>query len=292
VGRDDPMREELPNAASSPVVEEVKDALSPTAPGEPLTSGVVVDLLGVVPNIGVRLSRISRLGIGAASPLVLLTIAVARHSGPIQHFDNAIHSWVVSHRSAAGISIARTITWGGVTRVTLPALVLVGALALRGHRPLGARLGSGALLAGVASIGIYFEIGLNSLVGRVRPPVADWAGAAGGPAFPSGHSTAATIFAVSCAWALTSRIRVGRPRVILWAVAGTFALAVGWSRVWLGVHWPTDVVSGWLFGVSWSALVVVTVVAARRRWPRLAMSVLVRAPHENATPVGVVDDPV
>jgi membrane-associated phospholipid phosphatase len=286
------MRELSPDAASRPVVEEIQDALSPTAPGEPLASGVVVDLPGVVPIIGVRLSRIRWLGIGAASPLALLTIAVARHSGPIQHFDNAIHSWVVSHRSAASLSIARAITWGGVTRVTLPALVLVGALALRGHRPLGTRLGSGVLLAGAASVGIYLEIGLNSMVGRARPPVADWAGTAGGPAFPSGHTTAATIFAASCAWALTTRIRVGRPRVVLWSVAGAFALAAGWSRVWLGVHWPTDVVGGWLFGVSWSALAVVTVVAARRRWPRLAMSVLARSPHEKATAVGVVDDPV
>jgi undecaprenyl-diphosphatase len=48
----------------------------------------------------------------------------------------------------------------------------------------------------------------------------------------------------------------------VWVVAGALAAAVGWSRVWLGVHWPTDVMSGWLV----AATVLVAARAIQLRW--------------------------
>jgi undecaprenyl-diphosphatase len=93
----------------------------------------------------------------------------------------------------------------------------------------------------------------------------DWWGAAGGPAFPSGHTTAATIAAGTLAWALSERVRSRRGRIVVWSSAFLVAGLVGWSRMWLGVHWPSDVVSGWLLGASWLALVVSAVATAEKR---------------------------
>jgi undecaprenyl-diphosphatase len=195
----------------------------------------------------------------------LLATWIARHGAVIPGIDNRIHAWAVSHRSSASTTFARVITWGGVTAVTLPALVAVGALASQGAGTLRRRLGAGVLLSGVAGAGVYVGLQIQAVLGRTRPPIADWAGAAGGPAFPSGHTITGTLFAASCAWAFAARARSGWPRVAIWAGAAVYAAAVGWSRVWLGVHWPTDVVGGWLYSVTWFAGTMAAILAVRRR---------------------------
>ncbi|HEY2286646.1 MAG TPA: phosphatase PAP2 family protein, partial [Streptosporangiaceae bacterium] len=116
------------------------------------------------------------------------------------------------------------------------------------------------------------EIQLNHLVGRARPPVADWAGAASGLSFPSGHTTAATLAALSGAWVLAARARPGWPRRAVWAGAAACAVTVGWSRVWLGVHWPTDVTAGWLFGVAWTAACVAAITVPALTAGRLSLT--------------------
>ena len=253
---------------ASSVVEAVKETISPTAPGQSDSSGVVVDLAQVVPPTTTTVSRLSWIGIGSGVLFAALSVGIARHGTSIQNLDNHIHAWVVANRSSFDRSLARVVTKGGLTTVSLPALIVVGAAAVRGHRAWRTRLGAGLLLAGAASIGVLVEHTINSSIGRARPPVADWAGSAGGAAFPSGHTTAATLFAAFSAWALTGRFQSSRARVALWTAAGVYAIAVGWSRVWLGVHWPSDVLGAWLYGLAWAALAAATIVMFRRRWPR------------------------
>ena len=106
--------------------------------------------------------------------------------------------------------------------------------------------------------GIYIETWVNALIDRVRPPAADWAGPAAGASFPSGHTTAATLFAVCCAWALMARVPPGWPRRATYAAAALYAVVLGWSRIWLGVHWPTDVLGGVLFSVAWTSGIMAT----------------------------------
>jgi membrane-associated phospholipid phosphatase len=201
----------------------------------------------------------------AGLAFALLTTWIAERGSALPAVDEHIHRWVISRRSQASITIARACTWGGVTKVVLPALIAVGAVTAGPGRDITRRLGSGLLLSLVASAGVFAEIRINALIGRARPPMADWAGAAGGPAFPSGHTTAATLFAGACAWALATRAPAGWPRRAVWAGAAVYAAAVGWSRVWLGVHWPADVVGGWLFGIAWLAGSIAAFSAVRRR---------------------------
>jgi membrane-associated phospholipid phosphatase len=204
----------------------------------------------------------------AASGLgfALLAVWIGLHGRAQPAVDLAIHHWVVGHRGRTGVAVARVVRWAGMSEVALGALFVIGLTASirRGVLP---RLNSALALTAIAGAGVAVENAINALIGRARPPVADWAGPAGGSSFPSGHTTVATLFALACAWALTSHVPAGWRRWLVFTAACCYAIVVGWSRIWLGVHWPTDVLAGWLFGLAWmsGAMVVVTAVPARRR---------------------------
>jgi membrane-associated phospholipid phosphatase len=207
-----------------------------------------------------RIKRVHWIGIFLAFWFLVLAVFIKWHSNSIQAFDGHIHLWALTHRTHLGIKIARLITWGGVAMLTLPTLVVVGAFTEGRRKSMLARLGAGLLLAVVAAVGGLLELAINSLLHRARPPIADWLSPASRNSFPSGHTTTATLFALFTAWALSKRIRAGWPQITLWAGAAVFALAVGWSRIWLGVHWPSDVLGGWLYALAWFTFTTTAIV--------------------------------
>jgi membrane-associated phospholipid phosphatase len=200
----------------------------------------------------------------AGLAFAVLSVWIAERGSAVPWIDLTIHRWVLTHRGRVTVRIASDLRWAGATEIVLPALVPVGAAAAPAGRGWVRRAASGVLLAAVAGAGVLAEIGVNHVIGRARPPVADWAGAASGASFPSGHATNATLFALACGWAWTSRIRPGWRRRVVWAGAAVYPGLVGWSRVWLGVHWPTDVLGGWLFGLAWMAGAAAVVLSLRR----------------------------
>ena len=76
------------------------------------------------------------------------------------------------------------------------------------------------------------------------------------PGFPSGHAAAAAAVCPTVAWLGTLRLASWRARIAVWAVAAMLAVLIGITRVYLGVHWTTDVLGGWIFGILWAAVVM------------------------------------
>ena len=222
------------------------------------------DPIPVLPRTARKADAVISASCGLAFAAVAIWISREGHALPA--IDRHIDAWVVAHRGSWNIEIARTVRWGGMSEVVLPALLVIGIVAAKGR--MAARLTSGVGLTVIASAGIYVEILINALIDRVRPPIADWAGPAGGPSFPSGHTTAATLFAICCAWALMARVPAGWARRAMWAAVALYAAVIGWSRIWLGVHWPTDVLGGLLFSLAWTCGIMAALPVRAWRPPR------------------------
>jgi membrane-associated phospholipid phosphatase len=181
---------------------------------------------------------------------------VVDHDG-IALSDPRLLADALSRRTSALTVVVKVVTFLGTDVVVYVLLAVVGVLVWRRTRrwqPLFlalAWLGAGQLV----------RLAINQAIGRPRPPQHLQLVAARGYAFPSGHTTTATIgFGLLVALAV-----VVAPRSRRWAAtaAVVLALAVGLSRVYLGVHWPTDVLGGWSLGAAWLALGATIILSVR-----------------------------
>lgn len=134
--------------------------------------------------------------------------------------------------------------------VGLGTATVIAALTLRlcGHRPLAVGLLVSVLAATAASTLLKLAFG------RERPDIVEHAALTFTASFPSGHAFLAAVVLLSIASfvGIASR-RADIARLCLW-VAWILIVAIGLSRIYLGVHWPSDVLGGWCLGVAWSSL--------------------------------------
>ena len=140
------------------------------------------------------------------------------------------------------------LTTMGSSLVVVPLLVAVGA-ALIVRKRYGAALFLGMALGGA----LLIDFTMKLIFQRPRPKL-DYAAVLPDYSFPSGHSMNGIVFYVGLgliAWSVLGR-RIGLPATILGAV---LALGIGTSRIYLGYHYLTDVVGGFLAGIAWLLIV-------------------------------------
>jgi len=108
---------------------------------------------------------------------------------------------------------------------------------------------------------------VRPLVGRGKPAMAGIA-AGGGFAFPSDHATQAIAVYGALAYLAAGWLRTWSAKVAVWTGAVMLVLLIGFSRVYLGRHWATDVLGGYALGAVWLAAVLVTISAVQGIWRR------------------------
>ena len=197
------------------------------------------------------------LGLSALATALFCGWAIAMQTSRLAGFDNAIRTGMHGLASPFLTRLSQQASWFG----DLAVLGLLGVFALvvlgRGRRKDAARILVVTMLGA-----LVLENGLKYLFQRVRPP------AFFGPepwtySFPSGHALFSACFYGAFAIVLSRALPSVWVRIGVWVVTALLVLMIGAARIYLGVHYPSDVVGGYLVAIAWTAMALA--VCQRRR---------------------------
>ncbi|MFY0526277.1 phosphatase PAP2 family protein [Archangium gephyra] len=188
-----------------------------------------------------------------------------------QHFDERV---LLSLRRADNPAEPRGPPWLAEAARDVTALGGVSVLALvvgavGGFLALVRRWRTLALVVGSTVGGALVNTLLKSLFARPRPTVVPHLTHVLTESFPSGHAMLSAIVYLTLGALLAQLVERRWLRAYLVGVALMFTLLIGLTRVYLGVHYPTDVLGGWMAGLAWALLVAVVARAVKRRSPGL-----------------------
>jgi membrane-associated phospholipid phosphatase len=168
-------------------------------------------------------------------------------------FDRPILNTAIGLRTTTS---DRLVTWfthlGGPVGMTIIAACITALMVVRwrSRTPL-------VLMAIAVAGSLTLTTVGKTVVGRVRPPLSDAVPPfETSPSFPSGHALNSTVIAGLVAYLVLRRLESRLARVTTVVLAAAWAIAIGVSRVFLGHHWLTDVIFGWILGLAWLSLVI------------------------------------
>ena len=193
---------------------------------------------------GSRKGRLGNVGVGAALTVSLVLVCVFAARFPTFPGDRWLLEQVLAAQTPVLTAVATALAWAGSLPVAA-VLVLLSLAVVWFRAPrvqfLTALAGAFLMLLG---------LGLKFLIARPRPD--SWISEAGSIpyGFPSGHTVFAAVFLGLAIIFVGARIQRRGVRLAVQAGLLLLILAFGASRVYLGVHWPSDIVGGWLYGAA------------------------------------------
>ena len=196
------------------------------------------------------------LGVGGALAAMFIKLAGERSKGETEAFDIAILKALRVPGDLATpigppwlLSSMRDLTaLGGVTVLTLVSLLAIAFLLVRGrwHQAIytTAATGGGAIMGRI----------LKALFARERPEIVPHLVEVHSLSFPSGHSMNSAIVYLTLAVLIARSYEGRRTRSFVIGAAALLVFVIGLTRIYLGVHYPSDVLGGWTVGAAWALL--------------------------------------
>jgi membrane-associated phospholipid phosphatase len=196
----------------------------------------------------------------AASGFLFFQLAFAvATGGPIVSLDGAVAAWLHSHATGFATDVLRAVTQLGGATVLL-AVTIVAALVLLLKR----RIAHAALMGGALVGGEGLNMALKAAFERPRPSFSEPLATAAGYSFPSGHAMVTLTVYGALAFVTATSVKSRRARVLISVAAAVLVLAVGFSRLYLGVHYVSDVLAAYGAGIAWLMLCGLTLLGASR----------------------------
>jgi undecaprenyl-diphosphatase len=183
-----------------------------------------------------------------ADAFIDIAIALKEHNPTVQRVDAVVQEWIGARRTPLTSAFFATISTVA-DPLGMSALVVTVIAVLVARR----RFRLGAYLAITAVGGALLNQSLKLHYLRQRPDLKEALLGATGYAFPSGHAMSGTVILGALAYLASRSTRPWRSTSAALAALGTTALAIGISRIYLGVHWTSDVGAGFAAGLLWLA---------------------------------------
>lgn len=203
-----------------------------------------------------EIGAVFAIGVAALGALVFMAIADEAIEGDTRDLDQSLLLALREPGDTANPigpvwlenAVADVTALGGYAVITL----LVGCVVL--YLLAAGKRGSALLVAGAIGSGAVLTALLKLGFDRPRPDLVAHLSHAQNSSFPSGHATLAAITYLTLGVLLARVHERRRTKFLVMSYAVTLTLLIGMSRVYLGVHWPTDVLAGWALGAAWAAL--------------------------------------
>jgi membrane-associated phospholipid phosphatase len=215
---------------------------------------------GLVPA-GVRTPVL--IGAGATALLLVAQAAVVDQVADLGApglADRDVWLWFVDHRAEPVTVVMKAVSITCDTPGMAVLAIVAAVLLWRGRR----RPEAAIVLAAAVGASLLIS-GFKRLYGRVRPPAAERLMTETNPALPSGHALGSIVVLGVLAAVVVLVTRRALLRISAVATATVGLVVIGVSRLYLGVHWLTDVVTGWFLGGAWLAVCVTALCVLTRR---------------------------
>ncbi|MGJ8571240.1 MAG: phosphatase PAP2 family protein [Hoeflea sp.] len=184
-----------------------------------------------------------------------IEIAEEVADGDIRNFDEVLF---LSLRAAGDTSMLRGPDWLQETALEVTAvggfpLIIFTVASVAGFFVVTKRYGAALFVVLSVGSGALLSYTLKQYYARPRPDLVDHLDAVHTASFPSGHALVTTVAYLTLAALVIGFVEERRARVYVLSIAVFVAVVVGVSRVYLGVHWPSDVAAGWALGAAWAS---------------------------------------